>query len=463
MVSSLITVIIFVTIFCLFYLLLDFFKARGFSLFTKIEKVKKAKDRATIIRESNRKLSSDPKNYPAIKQLADLYYDEGDYTNALPLYEMTFELPILDAKSDQAENGFRYGSCALKLKRPEDAIKGLLLANAAEPDSFEINFTLGAAFAENDDFEKSIAFYKKTILLNPEYQPTYQLLGMSLFKSKKYREALPYIKQALESAPDDKGALFALAQCFLEVGNSDDAQNIFSRLRIDSEYGPQASLFSGEYHLEHNNSAQALIDFQIGFKHPNIDDETKKNLMYNLAHCYLEKLDIVNALPLLTELNETFPNFKDVSKLYQTYSELHKNMNLQIYLIGAATDFVSLCKLIAKLYFKEAVVKITSVASGILETEISATIKTDKWEDSVIFRFYRSTDVTGELCIRELYGKVRDSKAGKGICFTAGTFSEEARRYVDVRPIDLVNGDKLTQLLNEITTKIYHPPAAAEE
>ncbi|MGL4981611.1 MAG: tetratricopeptide repeat protein [Treponemataceae bacterium] len=461
MVSSLITVVVFISIFCLIYLVADFFKTWIPKPAIKKDSSKK-KDRETIIRNATKKLSTDPQNYPALKELADLYYEENNYEKALPLYELSFDIPIVEAKSDQSENGLHYGFCALKLNKPEDAVKGLLLAHAAEPDNFEVNFTLGSAYAANKDFEKSAAFYKKAILLNPEYQLSYNMLAQSLFNDYKYREALPYIKQALDNEPDNKELLFSLARSFFEVGNPEEAQKIFARLRIDPKYGPEASLFSGEYCTEQNDMPQAITDYEIGLKHKLIDPDVKKKLQYNLVQAYLAKNDIEKAYALLTELNETFPNFKDVSKLYSTCSELHKNMNLQVYLIGPAAEFISLCKQISKLYFKKEEIKIVSIASSIGETEIVGTIKVDKWEDTVVLRFYRTTELTGELPIRELHAKVKDLKAGKGICFTAGTFSDEAKRYVDVRPINLVSGDSLINILNDIETKAPITPQSEE-
>jgi len=86
-------------------------------------------------------------------------------------------------------------------------------------------------------------------------------------------------------------------------------------------------------------------------------------------------------------------------------------------------------------------------------TEVQTEIETAKWEDSVLFRFYRTTGAIGELFIRDFHARIKDLKSGRGICFTAGTFTEEARKYIEGRPIDLTDKAGLIKILNRIDSK----------
>ena len=83
--------------------------------------------------------------------------------------------------------------------------------------------------------------------------------------------------------------------------------------------------------------------------------------------------------------------------------------------------------------------------------EILCEVETTKWEDSEVFRFYRSTGVVGELFIRDLHTKIRDKKVDRGFCITPGTFSEEAHKYIEGRPIDLVEKAQLMKLLKAVS------------
>jgi len=62
----------------------------------------------------------------------------------------------------------------------------------------------------------------------------------------------------------------------------------------------------------------------------------------------------------------------------------------------------------------------------------------------------RSTGTIGELVLRDFHARIKDLKAGRGYCLTAGTFSDEAKKFVEARLIDLMEKDKLMGLLNTI-------------
>ena len=54
------------------------------------------------------------------------------------------------------------------------------------------------------------------------------------------------------------------------------------------------------------------------------------------------------------------------------------------------------------------------------------------------------------MYIREFHGKVRDSKCDKGVCITMGSFSESSHKYIEGRPIDLIEKETLQKLLKKI-------------
>ena len=68
-----------------------------------------------------------------------------------------------------------------------------------------------------------------------------------------------------------------------------------------------------------------------------------------------------------------------------------------------------------------------------------------------LFRFFRTTGATGEIYVREFHGHMSDVKAARGFCISAGTFTEEARKYIEGRPIDLIEKNDLTKILKQIS------------
>ena len=118
---------------------------------------------------------------------------------------------------------------------------------------------------------------------------------------------------------------------------------------------------------------------------------------------------------------------------------------------SGTSDFVALCRNLVKHYHSKSFVKIINVEVISDSVEILCEVENSKWEDKELFRFYRNTGSIGELFIRDFHAKIRDTKCDKGFCITSGIFSEEAHKYIDGRPIDLIEKPQLMKLLKVIS------------
>ncbi|MCL2599615.1 MAG: restriction endonuclease, partial [Treponema sp.] len=124
------------------------------------------------------------------------------------------------------------------------------------------------------------------------------------------------------------------------------------------------------------------------------------------------------------------------------------------FLMAASADFVALCRKIVMTYFAKAKVKVTNIAVHKNEwADILAEVDTPKWSDVIMFRFIRTQGSIGELIVRDFHSHLKEVKAGKGICITVGSFTDEAKRYTEARLIDLIEKERLTVLLNNVDTK----------
>ncbi|MGO8693647.1 MAG: tetratricopeptide repeat protein [Rectinemataceae bacterium] len=414
----------------------------------------KTKDRAQILKEANRRLAANPKDVEALAAMGDLAWSEQDWERAFKLYETLAEAGAGNPEVDEFRANSRYGIAAIRLNRFDEAYKGLLVARTIRQDDFEVNFNLGYLEFQRRAFEKALTLLKQASLQNPEHPLMLRYLGHSYFKVKAYKEALGVLRKAIDLQPDDKESLFAAAECYYELGNLDQALKIFSHLRADPQLGPSAALFAGTVHLNQRLFDRAVDDFEIGLRHQNTKIETTVELKYRLAAAYLKTQDIGKAVFLLNDVQALYPNYKDVPALLAKYKELNSNRNLQTFLLGATSDFVTLCRKIALMFFPKAKVKITDISVQANDwADVLAEVETARWQDVVLFRFIRSQNTVGELAVRDFHARVKDLKAGKGYCISAGTFSDEARRFVEARLIDLIEKQSLMNLLNTIDSR----------
>ena len=416
--------------------------------------VKRAKGRDAILREANKKLVHNPRDHESLLAIGDVYFQEGTWDLVFSTYETLSGMTAMYPTLDEFLINQRYGVAAMKLNRPNEAFKALTKALSINAGDFEVNYNLGSLEFQRKNFEKAIQHFQKARLRDPEHVPTLRGLGHSLFKIKKYKDALTFIRRAIDLAPDDKESLYTLAECYYEANQTDQALKFFSHLRADPAMGPNACLFSGSINLAQHQYERAIEDFEIGLKHENIKPEVLIELQYRLANAYLRRNEIGKAITLLREIQAVNPSYKDVLTLIGRYQELNANKNLQIYLMAPQADFIALCRKIVVSYYARAKVKISNISVQKNEwADILAEVDTPKWSDVVMFRFIRSQGSVGELIVRDFHSHIKEVKAGKGICITPGGFSEEAKRYTEARLIDLITKEKLTVFLNTVDAR----------
>jgi len=410
----------------------------------------KQKSRGQIIKECNRKLSVDPHNPEGLIPLGDLYFQEHNWEKAYQIYDTMLNIAAVHKEIDPFLSALRQGICAYKLNKTEDAFRGLITAYKLQSDNYDANYYLGLNCYANKDYEKAVPCLRKALVIKPDATAINAKLGLALYNGKHFRECLAFLHRALDEQPDNKEALFSMADAMDECGYGEKAMKVFMHLRPDPEFGARSCLAAGKNHAKTGQYDKAIQDFEIGLKHENIPVDIMLELRYHMANACFAVKDISTGIACLKEIQVVNPQYKDVGQLMGRYQELNQNRNLQIYLMSATSDFVALCRKVTASYYANSYTKILDISVSQEHVEILLTVESPKWEDTEIFRFYRSNGSVGELFIRDFHARVGDSKADRGLCFTAGQYSEDAKKYAEGRPIDLIDKTGLIKLLKKV-------------
>ncbi len=417
---------------------------------SKKKRKHKDKDRDSIIREANKQLAQNPKDHEALRSLADLYYSEESWEKAIKTYGLLVSQCATNDEIDEYEVTLRYGLSALQLQNYAEAYKSLVVARSLNGDTFEVNFNLGFLEYKRKNFEKALAMLRKAHDTKPDHIPTQRYLAHALYRLKKYREAAALLKRVLEFEPEDRESLFSLATCHYELGSSDQAARIFSHLRPDPALGPRAALMAGVVHLKAGQNEQAQMDFELGLRHENIQPDVLLELKYRLSVAYTQQQKVDRALPLLQEIHDLNPEYKDVKKRLAKHKELTRDQRLQTFLIAPTSDFVGLCRKVVINFYPNSRTKITDITVHQNEyADILAEAETAKWEDVILFRFIRTSGQIGELMVRDFHSRIKDLRAGRGFCIAAGEFTDGAAQFVEARLIDLIDKEGIAHVLRK--------------
>ena len=74
----------------------------------------------------------------------------------------------------------------------------------------------------------------------------------------------------------------------------------------------------------------------------------------------------------------------------------------------------------------------------------------------IIIQAKRYTNVVGVSAVRDLYGTLINEGASKGILITTSDYGSDAHKFAEGKPLVLINGNNLLQLLDEeLNTKAY--------
>jgi len=420
--------------------------AREKDIAGKIQK----KGKNAILKEIERKLAHNPHDVPSLLIAGDIHYNDQNWEKCWNIYKTLYDVSSAHVEVDVALATRRMGIAAYHLGKPEDALNALMLSVKKESDNFETNYFLGKTLYEKGSFDKAMICFKKARTLSPENSDVLKLLALSLFKMQKYRDSLPFLKRALEEKPDDKEILFDMAVAMSESGMGDKALKVFIHLRPDPIFGPQSCLEAGKMHEKVKDYQKAVQDYEIALKLQNIPDNILVQIKYRCGNDYIAMNDISKGLGYLKQIQNSNPGYKDVEQLVLRYSELNQNKNLQTYLLSGTSDFVALCRKIISTYHADAFVKVEDVQVASESVEIICSVENPKWQAKEIFRFYRTQTAIGDVYVREFHSKIRDSKCDKGVCVTMGVFSENSHKFIDGRPIDLIEKEPLIKLLKKI-------------
>ena len=414
---------------------------------SKATKEPKQKNRSVIIKDAQKKLAQNSHSIQGLTELSELYYKEHLWEKAFPLFTTLFEIAPAHPEINFAETTLKLGISAFKLGRTEEALRGLITSYKMNPDNFDVNYYLGQTCFELKDYVKAVPCLKKALTLNPSAPNAIKWIGLALNQQKHFKESLQYCKKALESEPGNKDLLFAMAEGLENVGNTTKAIQVYQHLRTDPVYGARACLTAGMIYLSTNELDKAIPELEAGIQCQNTPPDVLADLRYHLGLSYIKSNEIAKGLPHLKALELDKPGYKDTEALITRYQELNQNSNLQIYLLGNNSDFAILCRKLSVAFFPKARIRITELAPQWEIVDMVAEVATIKWEDIVVLRFIRSTGPVNELYIRELHAKLKDTKAGRGFYISAGFFQEPARKYVEGRPIDLIDKTQLSKML----------------
>ena len=131
------------------------------------------------------------------------------------------------------------------------------------------------------------------------------------------------------------------------------------------------------------------------------------------------------------------------------YQELRSNDHMKEYLTASKDDFFTICKAITNQGLELAVrdMRETKYGCALIAVENDA----EKWRNvrkqPRLILFYRDPNLIEDAFLRTLQEDMKKQSIIRGIVITSSGFTRAALEFAESRPLELINKDKLEQLL----------------
>ena len=178
-------------------------------------------------------LTLDPGYLQANERLARILFGEGDYREARRYFNQQLEItePNAELLND-------LGNCAFKLGDDSEAQKQYRKALVVNPDYAPTWRNLGLSLARTNRFSEAVDLLDRylTEQIDPGVVEIFADLASSIGQSGR---AIPHLERQLQMNPADLRALFKLSECYLAMGHKDAALVGYRRVLLqDPDFAP---------------------------------------------------------------------------------------------------------------------------------------------------------------------------------------------------------------------------------
>ncbi len=270
----------------------------------------------------------------------------------------------------------------------DKAVESFELAEASDPKNPEIQYYLGWAYCENEQYEKAGAAFEKSKGISDkfsdkcdskieEYWTDLAARGQEFADGSQFEEATGFMEKALSLKPNDLNTYWYVAGLYGQMGEVEKAQGKFEKaLELDEDNDTTLTNYAN-FLREHNREAEAIPLFEKLSSLKQDDENLSLHLagLYDRAGQEEKALEIYkrlgNASAVMNEAYEAYDrkDFEPAAALYQRAMKIAEK--------GSEEYFNSYYYAAASFYKAEKWEKAIEVSEALIE---------EKGDDPLYFR-----------------------------------------------------------------------------
>lgn len=162
-----------------------------------------------------------PKNGDALVEDGAIYYDEGNYAEAIPYFEDALKKPLVNYNKSEVLT--MIGNCYNELDEYEESIKYHNMAIKENPKNHMAYVNKGVVCRLLGEFDEAEKMYNKALELEPNYAELHVSLGALYIHQEEYEKAVAHLEKGVELDDSLAVAHSNLAFAYATVGRFEDA------------------------------------------------------------------------------------------------------------------------------------------------------------------------------------------------------------------------------------------------
>ena len=348
---------------------------------------------------------------------------------------------------NEAEIHEKLATVNLKIGNIKKAYQEFQIVVSLSPTNSEAFYYLGILTKNNGELQKSIEYFEKAFRASDNFPEAYLEYGKLNYQLKHIDKAKRSLMRAIEQNPDLPEAHYYYALILEKDRIYQKSIKEFRHALEDEKLRFDIYVHLGNIYTVLSEKAEGFNFFEKALAMTDIKGEGLIEAKYQYADHLVQAGDLNKAMMLWNEIKSARPQYKDIENKLQIYGEISKSENLTRFITALKHDFLStgaeLCKLL-----KVKVERYNFKRDDFLEfIGISRSKGTDF---ACILHLVRWTNTVGEIPVRELLDRMVEEGAAKGIFVTASSFSEKAQDLAKIRPLLLLERDRLETMLSKV-------------
>lgn len=417
-----------------------------------VPKLIKAGKIQNAVKLSKQILAKDPKNYLAHFYLGKAYIADNKPELAIMEYKLVNENALFGQGIDEVEFRNEFSRLLLAANQQNDALRECLLLTKLDPRNAANFYETGRIYENMGRYDLALGFMQKTVILDKKHAKAHAEIGLMMYRTKQFNEAKKEIDIALKLSPDTYSSYYYLGKILKDAKDIPGAIKAFEKAQRDPEFKMKAIIERGTCFMMVNRMDNAIPDFQRAI---DLDKTGSLNesiyARYFLASCYEQSRKIEKAIEQWEFIYRKNKTFRDVGAKLSEYKDLQSNDFLKDFLTASDEEFSLICKNMCETVLNMQVVSAEKKKWG---CQFSAVDK--KFENMigvrkqiVIIRFYREPKPIEESEIHDFQDAMKSQGSVKGFIFSSSGFNNQAKRFAEGRPMELIEKQKLEQLLTK--------------